>query len=166
MKGFSNGFITRLALGGLVLLSLVAGAYFWLLPVYHDRPVQNKISEVFVSTDVCRAVVARAVKDANASSLSASLFGCDGGAASGVKISKHLKSIAMGDAGSITVTFDYRELSQLTPFTNTLTLIPLVDTSNPLRVGDVKKDIAGWRCGSAADGTTVPQAYLPSGCRG
>lgn len=165
-KNDQGVFGVRTVMLGLVFIVLIAGSYFWLLPVYHDRQVQGKIEEVFVSTDICRAAVVRTVKETTEPALSSSLFGCDGGATSGVKIPKHLKSIAIGNSGAITVIFDYRVLNKLTPFTNTLTLVPLVDASNILRVGDVKKTVASWRCGSVADGTTVPVQYLPYGCRG
>lgn len=165
-KSVSNGLVAKLGLLGLVLVSLTAAAYLWLLPAYQVWQVQNKIEEVFVSADACRAVVDRGVKETKASSLSSSLFVCDGGAASGVKISRYLKSIAIGNAGAITLTFDYRELPALTPFTHTLTMMPLVDGSKALSTADVNKTIVGWRCGNAKDGTTVPETYLPSGCRG
>jgi type IV pilus assembly protein PilA len=165
-KIVSNGLVAKLGMLGLILVSLIAAAYLWLLPAYQVWQVQSKIEEVFGSADACRAVVDRAVKETTALSLSSSLFVCDGGAASGVKISKYLKSIAIGNAGTITVTFDYRTLPALTPFTHTLTLMPLVDGSKALSTGDINKTIVGWRCGNAKDGTTVPVPYLPSGCRG
>lgn len=161
-----SGFGTPAVMAGMVLVAMLAALYFWGAPVYRDRQVQGQLDEVLASAVVCRVQVERAVKESTAPALSTALFGCDGGAASGLKISKHLKSIAIANAGAITVTIDYRTLPQLTPFTNTLTVVPLVDASNALSTADVKKNIAGWRCGSPQDGTTVPSKYLPANCRG
>ena len=162
-RGWSAvGFVV--SAGACVLLGAVA--YFYGVPAYHDYQVQNKVSEVFVSSDACRAEVAQIVQRTSAPRLSTSLFGCDGGASSGVKISRHLKSIAVGPAGAITLTLDYQSLSGLTPYTSTLTLIPLAGSNSVLRADDVNKTIAAWRCGSPGDGTTIPSKYLPSHCRG
>ena len=151
-------------LGGGIFLCLVA--YVYGLPAYHDYQVQSKVAEVFVSADACRAEVSKIVQRTTAPLLSTSLFGCDGGASSGVKISSHLKSIAVNSAGAITLTLDYRSLSGLTPFTSTLTLIPLSGTNTVLKTEDVNKVIVAWRCGNHQDGTTIPSKYLPSSCRG
>lgn len=150
--------------GACVLLG--TGAYFFGVPAYHDYQVQNKVSEVFVSSDACRAEISQIVQRTSAPRLSTSLFACDGGASSGVKISRHLKSIAVGPAGAITLTLDYRSLSDLTPYTNTLTTVPLAGPNSVLTAEDVNKTIAAWRCGSPSDGTTIPSKYLPSNCRG
>ena len=162
-KGFGKVHLMVLA-GGAVLLSVVA--YVYGVPAYQDYQVQSKVAEVFVSADACRAEVSKIVLRTAAPVLSTSLFGCDGGASSGVKISSHLKSIAVNSAGAITFTLDYRSLSGLTPFTNTLTLVPLAGPNLVLRAEDVNKTIAAWRCGSPGDGTTIPSKYLPSHCRG
>ncbi len=150
--------------GVAVLLSVVA--YVYGLPAYQDYQVKAKVAEVFVSADACRADVSNIVQRTAAPVLSTSLFGCDGGASAGVKISRHLKSIAVNSAGAITLTLDYRSLLGLTPFTSTLTLIPLSGTNTVLKTADVNKAIVAWRCGSPQDGTTIPSKYLPSNCRG
>ena len=149
---------------GVVLLGMAA--YVFVLPAYRDYQVQRKVSEVFVSADACRAEVSQIVQNTSAPVLSTSLFGCDGGVASGVKISSHLKSIAVNSAGKITVTLDYRSLPELTPGSNILTVVPLSDATTVLSTGDAHKPVFAWRCGSPKDGTTLPSKYLPSHCRG
>ena len=156
------GFVVLI--GTCMLLGAIA--YFYGVPAYDDYQVRSKVSEVFVSSDACRAEVAQIVQRTSAPRLSTSLFGCDGGASSGAKISRHLKSIAVGPAGAITLTLDYQSLSGLTPYTNTLTLIPLAGPNIVLRTEDVNKTIVAWRCGSPGDGTSIPSKYLPSYCRG
>lgn len=153
-----------LVLASVVLVSAVA--YFFVFPAYQDYQVQQKVAEVFVAADVCRAQVSQIVQRTSAPVLSSALFACDGGASAGAKISRHLKSIAVRPAGAITVTLDYRSLMELTPTTSTLTLIPLADANNVLGTGDVRKTIFAWRCGSPKDGTTIPSKYLPADCRG
>ena len=153
-----------LGLGAVAVLGAVA--YVFVVPAYHDYEVQNKVSEVFVSIDACRAEIAQIVRNTQAPVLSTSLFACDGGASAGAKISKYLKSIAVRSAGVITVTLDYHTLGELTPTTSTLTVVPLADANTVLGSSDVRKPIFAWRCGSPQDGTTIPSRYLPSNCRG
>ncbi len=160
----SNGMRWMAGLGAVGLLSVAA--YLRVFPAYQDYRVQGKVAEVFVSVDACRAEVSQAMRVTTAPMLSTSLFVCDGGASSGVKISRYLKSIAVRSAGAITVTLDYRSLSELTQSTNTLTLVPLADASTALGSTDVHKAIVAWRCGDPKDGTTVPNRYLPADCRG
>jgi type IV pilus assembly protein PilA len=162
-KGLSKVQWMALAAGAVLLSAM---AYIYGLPAYHDYQLQSKVSEVFVSADACRAEVSQIVQRTSAPVLSTSLFACDGGASSGAKISRHLKSIAVNSAGAITVTLDYRSLPGLTPFTSTLTLVPLSGPATVLGTGDVNKTIFAWRCGSPADGTTVAGKYLPSSCGG
>jgi type IV pilus assembly protein PilA len=162
-KGFSTvQWMTLIA--GMAVLAAVT--YAVVLPAYEDYKVQSKVSEVFVSVDACRAVVAQVVQSTSAPVLSTELFSCDGGASSGAKISRHLVSIAVRGTGAITVTLDYRSLPELTRTTSTLTLVPLVDANTALGSGDVRRPIFAWRCGSPQDGTTIPGKYLPSSCRG
>jgi type IV pilus assembly protein PilA len=145
---------------------LGAAVYGWMRPSYQAYQVRTKLDEVMLSVDACRADVSQIIKKTTATKLSTSLFGCDGGASSGVKISRHLKSIAVSNAGMITVTLDYRSLPELTPTSSVLTVVPLLDATTELKTTDVRKAIAQWRCGSAQDGTTIPSQYLPSNCRG
>lgn len=162
-KGFSM-MPTLMVSGGVALLG--AAAYFLGLPQYRDYQVKNQIAEVFVSINACRAETNQMVQQTTTPALTPALLACDGGASSGVKISRHLKSIAVSPVGVITVALDYRSLLELTPNTSTLTLVPLLDTSTVLGTGNVYKTIIAWRCGSPQDGTTIPGKYLPSNCRG
>jgi len=145
---------------------LGAVAYSLIRPSYKNYQVRTQLDEVMLSVNACRADVSKIIQNTSANVLSTSLFGCDGGASSGVKISRHLKSIAVGHAGSITVTLDYRSLPELSPTTSTLTLVPMANANTVLGTGDVRKAIFAWRCGSPQDGTTIPSQYLPADCRG
>ncbi len=162
-KGF-GALQWRIVLGGIALLAVVI--YFFALPAYREYQVRSKVSEVFVSLDACRAVVAQVVLSTSAPMLSPALFSCDGGASSGAKISRYLASIAVRGNAAISVTLDYRSVPELTRTTSTLTLVPLADPNRVLGESDVRKPIFSWRCGSPRDGTTIPGQYLPSNCRG
>ena len=148
------------------LAAICSVAYYFALPQYRNYQVQKKISEVLVSANACRAEIAQVVQKAKVPQLTTSLFFCDGGASSGVKISPYLKSIAVGMTGSLTVTLDARSMPELTSSSNILTLMPMVDATHILGVGDGGKRVFVWRCGHPADGTTIPSQYLPSACRG
>ena len=47
-----------------------------------------------------------------------------------------------------------------------LTMVPLIGGAVADAATDMGKAITSWRCGSLADGTTIPVNYLPSSCRG
>lgn len=134
------------------------------LPAYQDYTVRAKVSEVVLAASSCRTTVTEAVQSANAT-MTAATFPCDGGAASGVNISKYVKSISVDAGGKITVTADGTAIPQLGT-TNILTLTPLSAATTVLVAADFGKTIFGWRCGSTTDGTTLPSKYLPGSCRG
>jgi type IV pilus assembly protein PilA len=47
-----------------------------------------------------------------------------------------------------------------------ITMTPLGNSTTPADVTiDLGKGLFGWRCGSAADGTTLDPRYLPASCR-
>lgn len=155
----------RLGFGLVGFALMVAVIGLWGVPWYQNLQVQNKVAEVFEAVEACRAEVDRVVRSTAAPVLSTSLFVCDGGASSGAKISRHLKSIAVRATGAITVAVNPHSLPELTLATSTLTIVPMLDARTALKSSDVGKAIVGWRCGSIDDGTTIPRKYLPSNCR-
>lgn len=157
--------VLRFGLGLVGLALMIAVIGLWAVPWYQDLQVQNKVAEVFVAVEACREEVGKVVRSTSAPVLSTSLFVCDGGASSGAKISKYLRSIAVRATGAITVAVNHHSLPELTLATSTLTIIPMLDEKIAFRSSDVGKPIAGWRCGSPEDGTTIPRKYLPSNCR-
>ena len=78
---------------------LGAAAYGLMRPLYKNYQVRTQLDGVMLSVNACRADVSKIIQNTSANALSTSLFGCDGGASSGVKISRHLKSIAVSHAG-------------------------------------------------------------------
>lgn len=157
--------VVRFGLGLVGLALMIAVIGLRAVPWYQDLQVQNKVAEVFVAVEACREEVGKVVRSTSAPVLSTSLFVCDGGASSGAKISRYLRSIAVRATGAITVAVNHHSLPELTLATSTLTIVPMLDEKIAFRSSDVGKPIVGWRCGSPEDGTTIPRKYLPSNCR-
>lgn len=148
-----------------LIISVLVVVYFYLFPQYQNHKIVSEIEGVFVSIDACKADVNQFVQKAGSAKLSDKVMSCDGGAASGAKISRHLKSIAISPIGAIAVRLDFRSLQALTAYTDTLTLVPLTEAGVPLSDADGGKSIKSWRCGEAKDGTTIPEKYLPAQCK-
>jgi type IV pilus assembly protein PilA len=50
---------------------------------------------------------------------------------------------------------------------NVVTLVPLASAGTAAAFAtDAGKALFGWRCGSSADGTSIPAKFLPGSCRG
>ena len=49
---------------------------------------------------------------------------------------------------------------------NVLTLRPMISDAVLDPAVDGGRTVEGWRCGLAADGTTIEPRYLPTSCRG
>ena len=133
------------------------------LPAYQDYTVKAKSSEVILAASACRTSVVAAVQSSSAADVSSILpNACDEFTAT-----QYVKSVTVSSNGIITVLADEANLSTLTGTTNALTLAPIQTGSSALvGITDGGKTIAGWRCGSVADGTTIPAKYLPGSCRG
>ena len=132
------------------------------LPAYQDYKTKARMSEVILAIYSCRAAVVNTVQPSTAVDISAALpNSCE------FTGTKYVKSGTVNANGLVTVRADETSLPQLDTTTNTLTLLPIQTGTTPL-VGltDGGKTIAGWRCGAAADGTTIPAKYLPSSCKG
>ncbi|MFT5120049.1 MAG: type IV pilus assembly protein PilA [Psychrobacter glaciei] len=133
------------------------------LPTYQDYSIKAKVSEVMLAASACRTSVVATVQPSSAADVSSILPNvCNEFTAT-----QYVKSVTVSSNGIITVLADEANLSTLTSTTNALTLAPIQTGSDAL-VGITAggKTIAGWRCGSVADGTTIPAKYLPSSCRG
>ncbi len=134
------------------------------LPAYQDYTVRAKVSEGILAGSSCRTTVTEVYQSGSALP-AANAWGCETSAALGNNTAK-VDSVATGDAGAITITMNTTEIAQLgaAGAGNVITLVPLkaADTAADT-AGD---NLFGWRCGDTGDGTTVPNQYLPSSCRG
>lgn len=143
------------------------------LPAYQDYTVRAKVSEVVLAASACRTGVTEAVQGSGVVDVSTELP-----KACTVTTTKYVTGSTDGTAGSATtsgsdangkiyIVADRTNLTQLAADKNLLTLVP-IQTGTTAVVGttDGGKTIAGWRCGSSADGTTIEPKYLPASCRG
>ncbi|MFC6380476.1 pilin [Psychrobacter glacincola] len=133
------------------------------LPTYQDYITKTKALEAISAANSCRISVVDVVQPSSAVDVSIALASaCDH-----FVPTKYVKSVSVSIDGIITVLADEANLTALTATSNALTLAPIQTGSNALvGITDGGKTIAGWRCGSVADGTTIPAKYLPSSCRG
>ena len=132
------------------------------LPAYQNYSTRTKVTEAILAVYNCRTAVVDTVQLSAKPNISTDLpESCE------FKRTKYVKSGTVNANGLVTVRADESNLPQLDATTNTLTLLPIQTGTTPL-VGttDGGKTIAGWRCGSPADGTTIPAKYLPSSCKG
>lgn len=146
----------------MVVIAIIGVLASIALPAYQDYKTKAKVSEVILAVYSCRAAVVNTVQPSTTVDISVALPNvCE------FRATKYVKSGTVNANGLVTVKADEINLPQLGATTNTLTLLPIQTGTTPL-VGttDGGKTIAGWRCGSVADGTTIPAKYLPSSCKG
>lgn len=146
----------------LIVIALVGLLAVIAIPTYQSYITRAKISELLLTASSCRNSITEKVQSSSSSNISDVIKNsCT------PSTTKNIKSIIINLNGVITISADENKLKPLSNTTNTLTLVPIQTGTTPL-VGttDGGKTIAGWRCGSPADGTTIPAKYLPSSCKG
>ncbi|MFN2643913.1 MAG: pilin [Burkholderiales bacterium] len=128
------------------------------IPSYQNYALRAKVSEAILALSTCRGAVSEVYQGASTSAPGANNWGCE----SGVGTSKYVGAISTSDNGTIVVT-----LRNVGPADgNTLTLTPLVSGGAAAdATTDIGRGLYGWRCGVAADGTTLNRKYLPGSCR-
>ena len=124
------------------------------LPAYQDYTKRAKMSEVILAGSACRTSITEVIQSSTTLP-TAGNWGCE----SASSTSKYVASIVTDGTGEVTVT------SQAIGggADGAITMKPLTSGGGNPTAGS---SVDNWRCGSAADGTTVPQKYLPGSCRG
>ena len=131
------------------------------LPAYQDYTVRAKVSEIVLAASACRTGITEAVQASNVTAMAATYLpnACN------VATTKFVTGGNADANGKITINGDGVNLSQING-ANVLTLVPMVSGAALAGGSDGGKTIEGWRCGLAADGTSIVTKYLPSSCRG
>jgi len=131
------------------------------LPAYQDYTVRAKMSEVILGMSACRTSITEVYQSGPTTAPGAGNWGCEIGA---TQATKYVQGISTGTNGEITGTV--RGISASVN-TSVITLVPMSTASllSTMSAG-ASQTLYGWRCGSTADGTTVPAKYLPGSCRG
>ena len=131
------------------------------LPAYQDYTVRAKVSEIVLAASSCRTGISEAVQASNLTAMAAIYLP----AACTIATTKFVTGGSADANGKILVQGDGTNLSQISG-ANVLSLVPMISGAALASGSDGGKTIEGWRCGLAADGTTIVTKYLPSSCRG
>jgi len=133
------------------------------LPAYQTYTVKAKVSEVLLAASQCRTTVSEVYQTGSASAAPGpDGWGCESASAQ----SKYVASVATTEDGKITVTAT-GDGSLKDAGGTAVTLVPLAADGAVLtkaKIGGAQ--VGAWRCGLAADGTTMPTKYLPGSCKG
>ena len=131
------------------------------LPAYQDYTKRAKMSEVILAASSCRTSITEVIQSAT-SLPSAGNWGCEQTAAAGS--SQYVSKVETDGTGKITVTSQNIPNKDDGSTGGIVTLKPfLIDGTTAPTAGT---SIGKWRCGAAADGTTVALKFLPGSCRG
>jgi type IV pilus assembly protein PilA len=130
------------------------------LPAYQDYTVRAKVSEIVLAASGCRTGVTETIQNSNVTNMGTTLQ-----TACTVTPTKFVLSGATNANGVITVNGNGTNLAAIAG-ANVLTLVPMISGTPVAAAPDGGKTVEGWRCGLAADGTTIVTKYLPSSCRG
>jgi len=131
------------------------------LPSYQDYTVRAKVSEIVLAASGCRTGITEAVQASNLTAMAATYLpnACT------ISATKFVSSGSVDANGKVLVQGNGTNLSQISG-ANVLSLVPMISGAALASGSDGGKTIEGWRCGLAADGTTIVTKYLPSSCRG
>ena len=133
------------------------------LPAYRDYTVRARMSEVILALSSCRVSITEVYQSGTDTAPGANGWACESGASAGTK---YVSSITTSADGVATATV--RAIAAAVN-NSVVTLTPLAPpapgTPATFTPGTGQR-LYGWRCGSAADGTSVSTRYLPASCRG
>ena len=142
-----------------MLVTMIIGILAALvLPSIRVETARVKMSEALLAFGTCRNMVSE-LYNSGGDSPGAGNWGCE--SVVGTPVSVYVDSVTTEDDGLIKVSL--RGFNDLRIDFHDLTLTPLDNTGTRAVDGSI---VRRWRCGSVADGTTVPPQYLPGTCRG
>ena len=130
------------------------------LPAYQDYTVRAKVSEIVLAASGCRTGVTETIQNSNVTNMGATLT-----TACTITPTKFVTGGGSNANGMITVNGNGVNLAAIAGAAD-LTLVPMISGAPVAAATDGGKTVEGWRCGLAADGTSIVTKYLPSSCRG
>jgi len=144
----------------MVVVAIVAILAAVAFPVYQNYVKRTRMAEVVMALGACRTPVAEAYQTGSGSGgPGANNWGCEKAAPA----SRFVQTIATQANGRIVVTAQGFSDSAIDG--KIVTMTPMIDGAVANPATDMGKAVKVWRCGAAADGTTVPLTILPASCR-
>lgn len=158
MKKIQQGFTLIELMIVVAIIGILAAVA---LPAYKDYTIRAKMSEVVLAVSGCRSIVTEVYAAGNATAPAIDGWGCG---ESATQTSKYVRSLHTDINGKITAEVQNIDAAVDLMF---VTLTPVTDTgANMTFAVNTIKNVFAWHCGYVAEGTTVPQKYLPASCRG
>ncbi len=132
------------------------------LPAYQDYTIRAKMSEVILAMSSCRTSITEVYQSGPTTAPAANGWGCEILTAS--QQTKYVNGVTTNINGGVLATV--QGISTVVN-TSVVTLMPLsTSVVTATMTAGSSQTLYGWRCGLAADGTTVSPKYLPGSCRG
>ena len=159
MKAVQKGFTLIELMIVVAIIGILAAVA---LPAYQDYTTRAKVSEVLLSASSCRTGITEAVQTSAATIAATTLP-----AACSIQPTKYVTAGSADAVGKITIEANEANIGGgVTATTNELTIVPMASATAALAATNGGITLHGWRCGLAADGTTILQKFLPATCRG
>jgi type IV pilus assembly protein PilA len=133
------------------------------LPAYQDYTVRAKMSEVVLALSSCRVSITEVYQSGPETAPGANGWGCESGASVGTK---YVSSVTTSVDGVATATVRGIAAAVNNSVVTLTPLAPPAPGTPATFTPATGQRLYGWRCGSTADGTSVPTRYLPASCRG
>ena len=159
MKTFQKGFTLIELMIVVAIIGILAAVA---LPAYQDYTIRAKMSEVILAMSSCRTSITEVYQSGPTTAPVADGWGCEILTAS--QQTKYVSAVHTGQHGNVLATV--QGISTVVN-SSVVTLVPLSTATVPAQMtAGASQTLYGWRCGLAADGTTVSPKYLPGSCRG
>ncbi|TDQ40245.1 pilin [Thiopseudomonas denitrificans] len=157
MKNMQKGF-TLIEL--MIVVAIIGILAAIALPAYQDYTTRAKVSEILLSMSQCRTSVTEVYQSgASLPTQNHDNWGCTVGASAATQYVQNLNVLATGIITATSATAGVGNGAD----NMVISMAPLNDAGNVATRG---QNINRWRCGLAADGTTMPVKFLPASCRG
>lgn len=134
------------------------------LPAYQDYTIRAKHSEVILALSACRTAMTETFQTlgTDATLPGAGEWGCE----SSQPTSQYVASVTTTAVPVIVVTSQGLANTDAGAEGGVVTMKPCADDVATCTAPTAGQLVSAWRCGLAADGTTIAGKYLPSSCRG